>query len=104
MPASTRASFESGESVAKWARISRVGNRHVRAALHMPALVASRYEPHVNALYDMLIVRGKNPKAGAGGRHAQGAALDLRHAPTCAISRGRSSSPCLRRLDLEESL
>jgi len=55
-------SFESGESVAKPARISRVGNRYLRAALYMPALVASRYEPHVKAFYDMLIARGKKPK------------------------------------------
>lgn len=54
--------FESGESVAKPARISRVGNRYLRAALFMPALVASRYEPHVKAFYDELIARGKKPK------------------------------------------
>ena len=28
----------------------------------MPALVASRYEPHVKAFYDRLIARGKKPK------------------------------------------
>jgi transposase len=55
-------SFESGESVAKPARISRVGNRHLRSALYMPALVASRYEPHIKAFYDELIARGKKPK------------------------------------------
>ena len=54
--------FESGESVAKPARISRVGNRYLRSALYMPALVASRYEPHVKAFYDELIARGKKPK------------------------------------------
>lgn len=54
--------FESGESVAKPARISRVGNRYLRAALYMPALVASRYEPHIKAFYGMLIARGKKPK------------------------------------------
>ena len=55
-------SFESGESVAKPARISRVGNRYLRAALYMPALVASRHEPHVKAFYDRLLARGKKPK------------------------------------------
>ncbi len=54
--------FESGDSVAKPARISRVGNRYLRAALYMPALVASRHEPHVKAFYDQLIARGKKPK------------------------------------------
>jgi len=54
--------FESGDSVAKPARISRVGNRYLRASLYMPALVASRHEPHVKAFYDELIARGKKPK------------------------------------------
>ena len=54
--------FESGESVDKPARISRVGNRYLRSALFMPALVASRYEPHVKAFYDHLVARGKKPK------------------------------------------
>ena len=54
--------FESGESINKPARISRVGNRYLRAALYMPALVASHHEPHVKAFYDELIARGKKPK------------------------------------------
>jgi transposase len=54
--------FESGDSVAKPARISRVGNRYLRAALYMPALVASQHEPRVKAFYDELIARGKKPK------------------------------------------
>ena len=55
-------SFESGDSVAKPPRISRVGNRYLRAALYMPALVASQHEPHVKAFYDQLIAKGKKPK------------------------------------------
>jgi transposase len=54
--------FESGESVDKPARISRVGNRYLRAALYMPALVAVRHEPHVKAFYEAMIARGKKPK------------------------------------------
>jgi len=54
--------FDSGESVAKPAQISRVGNRYLRAALYMPALVASHHEPHVKAFYEDLIDRGKKPK------------------------------------------
>jgi len=54
--------FESGDSVAKPPRISRVGNRYLRAALYMPALVASQHEPHVKAFYDQLLARGKKPK------------------------------------------
>jgi transposase len=35
----------SGSSVRKASRISRAGNRHLRRALYMPALVASRCDP-----------------------------------------------------------
>jgi transposase len=55
-------SFQSGESIDKPPRISRVGNRYLRAALYMPALVASHHEPHVKAFYHELIARGKKPK------------------------------------------
>ena len=46
--------FESGSSVAKKTRISKAGNRYIRQALYMPALVASRSEPHVAAYYKHL--------------------------------------------------
>lgn len=39
----------SGTSVRKASRISRAGNRHLRRALYMPALVASRCDPHAKA-------------------------------------------------------
>lgn len=51
----------SGTSLHKPGRISRIGNRHLRAALYMPALVAARREPHVRAFYEKLIARGKTP-------------------------------------------
>lgn len=53
--------FESGTSVHKPPRISKTGNRRLRAALYMPALVAIRYEPSVGAFYEKLIARGKKP-------------------------------------------
>ncbi len=53
--------FESGSSVRAPTRISKVGNRHLRAALFMPAMVAARYEPRVRAYYQKLIERGKKP-------------------------------------------
>lgn len=53
---------QSGTSVSKPARISKVGNVHVRSALYMPALVAIQHEPNVAAFYDALIKRGKKPK------------------------------------------
>ena len=53
--------FESGSSVDKPTRISKTGNRHVRAALYMPALVAIRSEPNVQAFYQAMLGRGKKP-------------------------------------------
>ena len=53
--------FESGSSVSKPARISHVGNAHLRRALFFPAMVSARSEPHVRAYYQHLIARGKKP-------------------------------------------
>jgi transposase len=53
--------YQSGTSVDKPARISKVGNAHIRRALFMPALVAVRHEPHVKAFFDKLVARGKKP-------------------------------------------
>ncbi len=53
--------YESGSSVKKPTRISKTGNRYIRAALYMPALVAIRCEPNVRAFYEKLIKRGKKP-------------------------------------------
>jgi transposase len=52
---------ESGTSVHKAAHISRIGNRHLRAALYMPALSAVQFEPHIQAYYQALLQRGKLP-------------------------------------------
>lgn len=46
---------QSGTSVAKKPRISKAGNRYLRLALYMPALVAVNHEPHVRAYYQHLI-------------------------------------------------
>jgi len=51
--------FQSGSSVHKPARISKKGNTHLRRALFMPALVAIRWEPNVEAYYRKLLGRGK---------------------------------------------
>jgi transposase len=47
--------FTSGTSVAKKPRISKAGNRYLRRALYMPALVAARWEPAIKAYYQHLI-------------------------------------------------
>ena len=49
----------SGSSVRKASRISRAGNRHLRRALYMPALVASRCDPHARAFFESLLARNK---------------------------------------------
>ena len=53
--------YESGTSVHRPRRISKVGNRHLRAALYMPALVAIQHEPNIKAFYDKLVAAGKKP-------------------------------------------
>jgi transposase len=51
--------YSSGSSVHKKTRISKTGNRPLRRALYMPALVAIRHEPHLRAFYQHLLERGK---------------------------------------------
>lgn len=46
---------ESGTSVNKKPRLSKAGNCYLRMALFMPALSASRHDPHVHAYYRHLI-------------------------------------------------
>lgn len=53
--------YESGTSIAKPRRISKAGNKYLRAALFMPALVAIKLEPHVKAFYEKLVAAGKKP-------------------------------------------
>lgn len=52
---------QSGSSVQTVARISKQGNRRLRAALFMPALVARRWQPNVAAFGDKLAARHKRP-------------------------------------------
>jgi transposase len=40
-------------------RISRQGNRYLRKALYMPALTATRFDPHLKAFYAQLRARHK---------------------------------------------
>ena len=49
----------SGTSVHRPSRISRAGNRHLRRALYMPALVAVQRDPHMRAFYEALQSRHK---------------------------------------------
>lgn len=49
---------ESGTSLKGKRRISKKGNKHLRSALNIPALVATRYCPEVKAYYEKLQARG----------------------------------------------
>jgi transposase len=53
------AHHQSGTSVHQRSRISRAGNRYLRRALYMPALVAVRHDPHLRAFYQVLLARHK---------------------------------------------
>jgi len=52
---------QSGSSIDRPARISKRGNRYLRCALYMPAVVASQHDPVIKAFYQRLLQRGKKP-------------------------------------------
>jgi len=56
--------FESGSSIKKKTRISKVGNSHLRHALYMPAQSASMYDEGVKRFREQLAQRGKTPMQG----------------------------------------
>jgi transposase len=53
--------FESGTSIRSLPRISKRGNRHLRAVLYLPARVACRFEPAAAAFAGRLRSKGKKP-------------------------------------------
>ena len=53
---------QSGTSIDASRPISKVGNKHLRTALYMPALVAVRHDRHIQAFYDQRIAAGQKPK------------------------------------------
>ena len=55
--------YESGKMI-KDRRISKKGNKYLRSALYMPALVAIKHSPNVNAFYEKLLSRGKEKLQG----------------------------------------
>jgi transposase len=54
--------YSSGSSVRRLPHISKCGNRYLRRALFMPALVASRFDPTLRACYQQLLSRGKRKR------------------------------------------
>lgn len=57
---------QSGSSVHGRARLSKAGPSRVRAVLYMAAIVATRYNPHVRALYERLLMKGKSKMSALG--------------------------------------
>ena len=54
--------YSSGSSVRRLPHLSKCGNRYLRRALFMPALVASRFDPSLRAFYQLLLARGKRKR------------------------------------------
>lgn len=54
--------IESGTSVRKKVRISKAGNKYLRATLYLPAVTAARHDPQVAAYAHHLASRGKTAK------------------------------------------
>lgn len=57
---------QSGSSLHGRARLSKTGPARVRAVLYMAAVVAIRHNPHVKALYERLLSKGKAKMAALG--------------------------------------
>ena len=57
---------QSGSSVQKRPRLSKNGDAKTRAVLYMAAIVATRYNPDIKALYERLCARGKAKMAALG--------------------------------------
>lgn len=48
---------QSGTSIKGKARISKKGNKHLRKAMHLPALAAIRHDEHFKAVFTRLVAR-----------------------------------------------
>lgn len=57
---------QSGTSLHARARLSKTGPARLRAILYMAAIVAARHNPHVKALYERLLAKGKSKMAALG--------------------------------------
>jgi transposase len=51
---------QSGSSVLGRARMSKADPSRIRAVLYTAAVVGTRYNPHVKAVYERLLARGKS--------------------------------------------
>lgn len=53
---------ESGTSINGRTKISKKGNSHIRASLHFPAMVATRFNPKMKQIYQRLLAKKKSKK------------------------------------------
>lgn len=58
--------WESGSSVRGRPHMSKAGPAHLRKVLYMPAVVARRWNPHIKALNERLLAKGKSKMAAIG--------------------------------------
>ncbi len=58
--------WESGSSVRGRPHMSKAGPARLRKLLYMPAIVAAKWNPHIRALYERLLKRGKSKMAAIG--------------------------------------
>jgi transposase len=54
---------QSGSSISGRTHISKAGPPYIRAILYMAAITATRYNPHIKALYLRLLERGKSKRS-----------------------------------------
>lgn len=57
---------QSGSSIKGRPRLSKTGPAHIRAKLYMAAIVATRHNPHLKALYQRLQANGKSKMSALG--------------------------------------
>ena len=57
---------QSGSSVLGRARLSKAGPARIRAVLYMAAVTGIRHNPHVKAIYERLLARGKSKMSSLG--------------------------------------
>jgi transposase len=58
--------WQSGSSVRGRPRMSKAGPAHLRKLLYLPAVVAGRFNPHIKALKERLLAKGKSKMAAIG--------------------------------------
>jgi transposase len=58
--------WQSGSSIRGKPRLSKAGPAHLRKLLYLPAVVATRHNPHIRALYLRLLDKGKPKMAAIG--------------------------------------